>query len=318
MIWIIIIPILLVVLLGGYSLVATSTLPTLTFGWWMLLILAAASAAVSYWLRGRRRVMWSGIVVTTLCVIIFVTMTALNWNSATNRTSLTPGATPPAASTPPAAPAAAPAVTPPAAAPTPQTWGQWLQQINDLSGEGLPSTVTLVVYGLAIVTIIVGLIAVAIKGSGKWPARIGTAVLAIALIYGAGAWLFGQTRWDGAIQNTVNQIPLPGSPAAGGAGGGTPAPARTPPISVGAERVRHLWRAGEPVMVATARTFCVRIHLYQDSYAALQRRLGGTDPRTLITERSGAFFQDPRLAQEVTAHLNGFLPVEFEQVRCSG
>jgi hypothetical protein len=192
----------------------------------------------------------------------------------------------------------------------------WADLNRWLARQGLPDAITLLIILVAVATVLYGIYAVATNGADKWPARIGGTTLALALAYGGAIGLIGKERTDAYLAYASQSIPAPGSPAEGGAGGRTSAPVQTASISVGAERVRHTWRAGEPVMVATDHPFCVRINLYTDSHAKLQRHLGGTDPRTLITEHSGTFSQKPRLAQAVTDHFNGNLPVEFQRVDC--
>jgi len=322
MIWIIIIPVLLAVMLGGYSLAATATFPTLTFGWWMLLVLAAASAAVSYWSHGRRRVMWMGIVVTILSVIVFVTVTTLNWNSATERTSRTPGATPPAASasgTPEATPPAAPRTPPPE---TPAATGV------DLA---TPVGIFLGRYGLMIPG---GIIAVLFLGFGaKWLIKSAgglisgsvTALVALVMVAIAidGVMTgFSQTRaiWTAAQVVWGTPLELPGTSTAGSTGGSTSSRTITTNSSSRNERVtvpesgkvNVQLRPGTIIEFTTTPGWCVDVGFYADAARDLASRTGLSNPgadlifngplltlgdklRTALQAREGATIAPPLL-----------------------
>ena len=285
------------------------TLPTST-AWWPLVVVAAG-IGIKY-VFGANKL---GLFVTVLGVTAFLAFSVFGVDrylpGGTEHTSVTAGEQSLAARE------AAERERQRQAAAIPTTAASLWADLNRwLTGQGLPDAITLLIILVAVATVLYGIYAVATNGAGKWPARIGGTTLALALAYGGAIGLIGKERTDAYLAYASQSIPAPGTLAAGGAGGGTSAPVQTAPISVGAERVRHSWGAGKPVMVDTDRPFCVRINLFADSQVALQRHLRGIDPRTLITERSGTFTQEQSLAQVITAHFNGYLPVEFQRVAC--
>lgn len=272
MIWVFIGALLFAVLLGGYTLIVTTPMPSLAFGWWVLLVVAAASAAASYGFRTNSRVKWSGVSISVLSIVAFVVMTALNRNT----TTPTPGTPPPAVSTSPAAPVTAPAPDP-APSVTPMTAASlWTDANQWLVGQGLPDAATLFIILVAVGAVLFGIYAVAWKGDGKWPKRIGGMAVALALIYSVAIWLMGKERTDAAIAHIGQSVPLPGGP---GASDGT-ASLRMPPALNASARVMGWAEATTIAFTPLPRERgCLYWTVDTPTFDAIKSRLPG-DPRS--------------------------------------
>lgn len=203
-----------------------------------------------------------------LWILVLGAVSAVGWvvlsnylSPSTERTTLTPGATPPAASasgapaaTPPAAPAT-PSPAPPAVETTASAeaaW-PWFRRVVEegMVRQGFPGDIWLLAGSVvASIVVLVGLVLLC-KGSGVWPKRIATGVIAltfaVVIFYGVRHLISGWIGEDAvqhasqvsraAIRSTIGVEARPpgGSASAAGlgAGGGTPAAGSgTTPISV--------------------------------------------------------------------------------------
>jgi hypothetical protein len=160
---------------------------------------------------------------------------------------------------------------------TPETWGAWIARWNgpEMANQGLPSLVSMAIFSLAIATVLYGIFAVAWKGGGNWPQRIGGFTVFLALIYLVAVGLWGTERVHGAIQHIANETPLPGSIAAEGAGDArTSSGPRTPP-ALNANAVTMPWtRATTLAFHALPRDQgCIRWSIDASSFEAFQAHL---------------------------------------------
>ena len=244
------------------------TLPTST-AWWPLVVVAAG-IGIKY-VFGANKL---GLFVTVLGVTAFLAFSVFGVDrylpGGTEHTSVTAGEQSLAARE------AAERERQRQAAAIPTTAASLWADLNRwLTGQGLPDAITLLIILVAVATVLYGIYAVATNGAGKWPARIGGTTLALALAYGGAIGLIGKERTDAYLAYASQSIPAPGSPAEGGAGGGTSAPARQTAPALNADAVTMPWtRATTLAFHALPRDQgCIRWSIDTSSFEAFQAHL---------------------------------------------